>query len=171
MNLNYSSWKKLFLFCVGLFIGSAFCMKWMEADLVLNGQKFSILGLELFYPKEKVAGVLGSIDEHIKVILRYHLSFDFLFMAGVYPGIAALCMMGRFKIQNPGIKKMLAIAAGLQLVAWGCDIVENLYLLKWAKNSTIGNDFGQYHFIVSIKWFIAIAGLLTSIFFVFRKGK
>lgn len=146
MNLNYNSWKKLFLFSAGLFIGSAFCMKWMEADLLLNGQKFTVLGLELFYPKEKVAGVLGSIDEHVKVILRYHLSFDFLFMTGVYPGIAALCMMARFKTLLPGVKRTLIFVAGLQLIAWGCDVVENLYLLKWAKNSTIGNDFGTISF-------------------------
>jgi hypothetical protein len=33
-------------------------MKWMENDLFTNGEKFSILGLELFYPKEKVIGIL-----------------------------------------------------------------------------------------------------------------
>jgi hypothetical protein len=171
MNLNYNQWEKLFLFALGLFIGTAFCMKWMESDFFQNGQKFTIIGLELFYPKEKVAMVLSDIDEHVKTILRYHLSFDFVFMAGLYPGIAALCMMARVKTGINKLKKMLTIFAVLQLIAWGCDIAENLYLLKWVKNSTIGNDFGQYHFIVTAKWIIAITGVLISIPFALRRRK
>lgn len=169
MNLNYNQWKKLFLFALGLFIGTSFCMKWLEACFFLNGQRFTILGLELFYPKEKVAFILS--DEHVKAILRYHLSFDFAFMAGVYPGIAALCMMAREKAGADTLKKILAFLAALQLIAWGCDITENLYLLKWVKNSTIGNDFGQYHFIVAAKWIIAITGVLVSAPFALRRRK
>ena len=169
MNLNHNQWKKLFLFALGLFIGTSFCMKWMEAYFFLNGQKFTILGLELFYPKEKVVIILS--DEHVKTILRYHLSFDFAFMAGAYPGIAALCMMGRGKTTGNTLKKFLAFLAALQLIAWGCDIAENLYLLKWVKDSTIGNDFGQYHFIVLAKWIIAITGVLVSVPFALRRRK
>jgi hypothetical protein len=33
MSTNYQNWLKLFLFCLGLFIASAFCMKWMESGL------------------------------------------------------------------------------------------------------------------------------------------
>ena len=56
MNLSYYRWKRLFLFGLGLFIGTAFCMKWMEDDLLVNNEKFTILGLELFYTKEKLQG-------------------------------------------------------------------------------------------------------------------
>ena len=171
MNLNYNRWKRLFFFALGLLIGTGFCMKWMEADLFLSGQKFTILGLEFFYPKEKVAIILKGIDDHVKTILRYHLNFDFAFMGGVYPGIVALCMMAKEKAQDNRIKKMLVIVSASQLIAWGSDITENLYLLKWAKNSTIGNDFGQYHFIVAAKWVIAITGVLVAIPFALRHRK
>src|SRR5258708_35675886 len=107
MNLNYNRWKKLFLFCMGLSVASVFCMKWIEGDLWNNGEKFTIMGLELFYPKEKVIDVLSHLDDRVKTILNYHLHFDFVFMAGVYPGISAMCMMGREKVSSAVLKKTL----------------------------------------------------------------
>lgn len=169
MIANYKLWQKLFLFSLGLFAGTAFCMKWMEGDFIQNEQKFTVIGLEISYTKEKVASILSGLDEHVKTILRYHLNFDFVFMAGVYPGIAALCMMAREKSSGKIIRTILFVFAVLQLVSWGCDIFENCYLLKWIKNPVIGNEFSCYHFIVAAKWIIAIAGTLISIPLVLRK--
>ena len=97
MALRYNNWQSFFIFCLGLFLGTAFCMKWMEADLRVNGEKFTIIGLELFYSKQKVAHIMASLDYRVQTILKYHLFFDFAFMAGAYPGIASLCMMAREK--------------------------------------------------------------------------
>lgn len=163
MNLNDNRWKKLFLFCLGLAAGSAFCMKWMEDDFWVNGEKFTIVGLELFYTKEKVASVMGGLDGHVRTILNYHLYFDFAFMAGVYPGITALCIMAGGKLKAKALKKLLYILAAGQLLAWACDITENLYLLKWVKLPVIGNEFALFHFIVAAKWIIALTGALISI--------
>ena len=43
--------------------------------------------------------------------------------------------------------------------------------MKWAKNSTIGNNFEQYHFIVVAKGLIAITGVLIAIPFALRRRK
>lgn len=163
MNSNYNQWKKLFLCCLGLFAGTAFCMKWMEGNFLQNGELFTIIGLEISYPKEKVVAILSGLDDHVKTILRYHLSFDFAFMAGVYPGIAALCMMARHKIRGATIRNILSGLAILQVAAWGCDIFENMCLLKWIKNPVIEQGFGTFHLIVAAKWIIALAGVLTSV--------
>ncbi len=163
MNNNYNLWRKIFLFSLGLFAGTAFCMKWMEGDFILNGQKFTVIGLEISYTKEKVVGILAGIDDHVKMILRYHLSFDFVFMAGVYPGIAALCMMARNKSAGSVIKKILLVFALSQIAAWASDIYENYCLLKWVNNPAIGDEFSFYHSIVSAKWIIALAGALFAI--------
>jgi hypothetical protein len=172
MALSYNHWKKLFLFCLGLTIGSAFCMKWMEGDFWANGEKFTIVGLELFYPKEKVMAVLAGLDDRVKTVLGYHLYFDFAFMAGVYPGIAALCTMAKEKVIAGRWKKLLFLLAVLQLAAWAGDIAENMYLLKWLKQPVIGNDFGGYHFIVAAKWIIALTGaLVAAVVFVVRRKK
>jgi hypothetical protein len=171
MHSTYNNWRKLFLFCFGLFAGTACCMKWMEPDFVQNGEKFTIIGLEISYTKEKVEAILAGLDEHVKTILRYHLSFDFAFMAGVYPGIAALCMMARDKASGKIIRRVLFSFAVLQIVAWGCDIFENACLLKWIKTPIIGNGFSFYHIIVYAKWIIALAGALIAIPLAIRKRK
>ena len=169
MLYNHKLWRRLFLFSLGLFVGTAFCMKWMEGDFMQNGQKFTIIGLEITYTKEKVAGILSGLDEHVKMILRWHLSFDFAFMAGVYPGISALCMMARGKLTGAGIRKILIAFALFQIVAWGCDIYENCCLLKWIINPAIGNEFSFYHFMVTAKWIIALSGALLAIPLALRK--
>lgn len=58
-------WGHLFLFCIGLLIVAAFAMKWMEGDLVHDGEKVSVFGLELFYPKENIVEIFsGMSDNH-----------------------------------------------------------------------------------------------------------
>ena len=162
MTLNYKKWQKLFLFCSGIFVAAAFCMKWMENDFRQGGSLFTIIGLEISYSKQKVISILSGLDEHVKTILRYHLYFDFAFMAGVYPGIASLCMMAKEKINNKKVRRFLFLLASLQLVAWGCDVYENMCLLKWIKTPAIISGFDFYHFIVGLKWIIALAGALTA---------
>ena len=92
-------------------------------------------------------------------------------MLGVYPGIAALCMMAREKSGSNIARKILLSLALLQVVAFGCDIAENSYLLKWIKNPVIGNEFGLYHFIVAAKWMIALPAALIAIPMVCTKRK
>ncbi len=161
-------WNRLFLFCLGLFIAGIFAMKWIESDLTYNGGKISIFGLELFYSKDKIVEIFSGIDDKVRTILSYHLSFDFIFMAGCYPGIACLCMMAvqKIKSKNPiaiGSKKILFLLAVTQLFAWAFDIIENYYLLKWLNQPMIGSEFGFYHFIVYCKWIIALTGALFAL--------
>jgi len=156
-------WNRLFLFCSGLFIASAFAMKWMESDLVFNNKPISIFGLELYYSKVKIVEIFSGINARIKTILSYHLYFDFVFMAGVYPGIASLCMIATEKVSNRILKIILFGLAFLQVTAWGFDIIENYYLLKWLKHPVIGEEFGFYHVVVYTKWAIALTGIFLSI--------
>jgi len=156
-------WQRLFLFCLGLFIAGAFAMKWMENDLLFNNEKISIFGLELFYPKEKIVGIFSGINDKVKTILSYHLSFDFIFMAGCYPGIASLCMIASVKAAGKNLKRILFIFAFMQIFGWTFDVVENYYLLKWLKNPVIGDEFGFYHVVVYSKWIIALTGALLAI--------
>ncbi len=155
-------WQRLFLFCFGLFIAGSFAMKWMENDLLFNNEKISIFGLELFYPKEKIVEIFSGISDKVKTILSYHLSFDFIFMAGCYPGIACLCMIASSKV-NKNLKRILFILAFLQIFGWTFDVIENYYLLKWLKNPVIGDEFGFYHVVVYSKWIIALTAALIAL--------
>jgi hypothetical protein len=172
MDLNYKRWQKLFLFCSGLALGAAFCMKWMETDLWQGGEKFTVIGLEITYSADKLNSIMMGLSEQVRTILRYHLHFDYAFMAGVYPGIAALCMMAREKTVNESWKKLLFIIALLQTLAWACDIFENRYLLKWMSSPVTWDAYQVYHVIVWTKWIIALSAIIIVIpFFVRRKRK
>lgn len=163
MKNDSSRWQRLFLFCLGLFIAGAFAMKWMENDLLFKNEKISIFGLELFYAKEKIIETFSGVDDKVKTVLGYHFSFDFIFMAGCYPGIASLCMMASAKVPGKNLKKILLMLAFLQIFSWTFDIIENYYLLKWLKIPAIGDEFGFYHLVVCSKWIIALTGALFAI--------
>ena len=163
MQSSFVNWNRLFLFCLGLFLASSFAMKWMETDFIYNNEPISIFGLELFYPKEKIISIFSGINDKVKTALGYHLYFDFIFMAGVYPGIACLCMMATQKVKKKWLMRVLFTLAFLQLIAWAFDIIENYHLLKWLKNPVIGDEFGFYHSVVYSKWVIALLGVLTAI--------
>ncbi len=170
MEKTINKWKKLFLFCLGLIIASSFAMKWMETDLVYNNTAISIFGLELYYPASKIEEIFSGITKHVKTILGYHFIFDFIFMAGCFPGIACLCMMSTEKVSTIFFKKILIVFAFFQLMAWTFDIVENYYLLKWLKTPVIGNEFWFYHFVVYSKWGIALTGAALSSGVLFVRG-
>jgi hypothetical protein len=163
MNITLNSWKKLFLLCFGIAFGASFCMKWMEGDFIINGEKFTIIGLEISYSKEKVMAILAGLDPRVKTILGYHLSFDFVFMAGIYPAVASLCIMAREKFNSISLRRIAYWLAALQIVAWGCDAGENSYLLKWLDNPVIDDSFSTYHIVVAVKWILVLIGILFSL--------
>lgn len=163
MKNNSTKWNKLFLFCLGLFVASSFAMKWMESDLIYNGYTISIIGLELYYPAKKIEEIFSGLMLPVKTILGYHLHFDFIFMAGCFPGIACLCMMAAEKVNKRKYKRILFALAFLQLIAWAFDIVENYHLLKWLKHPAIGQEFGFYHFAVYSKWILALSAALIAL--------
>lgn len=169
MIISYQGWRNLFITALGIFAGTAFCMKWMEGDFRYNGELFSIIGLEISYSPEKIVSIFRGIDPSVKQVLGYHLYFDYAFMAGVYPGIAALCMMGRVKTESRWLKNILLGLAFLQLAAWVCDILENGYLLHWLKDPSQVGTLGTYHMIVILKWSLALTGALAGIPAALRK--
>ena len=161
--MSYKGWKNLFLFCLGLFTGTAICMKWLEKEFVANGSVFTIIGLEITYSKEQVAAVFLGLQEPARSLLRFQLLFDFTFMAGVYPGIAALCMMAFHKNRKLLLRQLLLVLAALQAVALACDMIENVYLLKWLRRPETISNFGLYHVVVWAKWILALTAALIAI--------
>jgi len=164
MSANVSSWKKLFYFCLGLFLASAFCMKWMEPEFISRGKMFSIMDLELYLGKDELQQLLLNLDDKTSTIVNYHLHFDFLFMAGVFPGIACLCMLTRARIQKErrSIRSILFVMASLQLFAWSFDIYENTHLLKWLKHPDLIDNIGLYHALVRSKFVLAFSGVIIA---------
>ena len=171
MRSAYDRWHKLFLFCFGVFVATTFIMEWLAGDFWLNDEKFSMLGLELFYSKREIISILSQIKEPAKIALNYQLIVDFAFMAGVYPGVASICMMVREKISKNSLRNILFALAILQPVAWAFDITENIYLLNWVDKPEIGDEFGLYHNMVIAKWLIGLIGFFTAIIFLLLKKR
>lgn len=172
MVLSQKQWRNIFLFCLGHFLGTAFCMKWLETLFIYRGEIFTIIGLEIVYPAQKVMDILYRSDQTVLTLLKSHLYFDFAFMIGTYGGIASLLMMARSRITHIIFNRLLLFLAVAQLIAWGCDILENLYLLDWMKNKTdIRPSFSGYHFVVMVKWVLALGGALLSISVLLLKRK
>ena len=70
MSNNIQGWRKLFLFSLGLFAGTAFCMKWMEKDFLFQGQLFTIIGLEISYSGDRLVEILSGITpEELNALL------------------------------------------------------------------------------------------------------
>lgn len=163
MALKGKNGQMLFYASLGLAIGSAFCMKWMEPDLQVNGDKFSIIALELFYPRHQVQSLLSSLDDKTRTILSYHLYFDFAFMTGIFPFLFSLCSMAGQRVNHKLPRTLLQILAWLQLLAWGLDIFENTRLLRWLERPFIYHaDFFLFRLVVGAKWVIAITGLVIA---------
>ncbi len=156
-------WRYLFFFCFGLFIASLMVMKWIETEMIFQGEKVSIFGLELFYTKQRIETIFGGIDASVRQSIGYHLYFDFIFMAGCFPGIASLCMIAAEKVEGKKIRSILFLFAALQIVAWVLDIIENIHLIKWLKYSVIRDDLFLFHAIVYSKWLIAVTGVLVGL--------
>lgn len=163
MIIKTEGWKKLLLFAGGLALGTAFCMKWMEKDFLSQGRMFTIIGLEAVYPPEKLGDILGHISEPVRQALLYHLYFDFAFMAAVYPGIAALCMLAARRCTGSRWVPVFRCLAFAQAAAWACDIAENIYLLRWTHSPERISGVPVFHLIVGVKWGLALLGLLMAI--------
>jgi hypothetical protein len=88
-------------------------------------------------------------------------------MAGVYPGIASLCMLARQKTASVVLRRILLLLAMFQLAALAADIAENI---SWINNPAIGDELGWYHVIVLFKWIFALGGALLSIPILISKG-
>ena len=172
MTANVFNWKKMFWFCLGLTFASAFCMKWIESEFINNGQVFSIMDLELHLDKQGLVKLFAGMDDKAKTILDYHLHFDFFFMAGVFPGIAAICMLTRERVERRMIRSVLFIIASLQLAAWSFDIYENTRLLKWMNNPAAIDKIDFYHLLVRLKFIIAFSGIgISAVAFIFFRSR
>jgi hypothetical protein len=169
---NTKRWTNLFLFCAGLALAAGFCMKWIEPGFRIDGKLFTILELEFHPDIAHVDGLFRAMDPYVRSQLHQHLVYDYAFMAGVYPGIAALCMLAANRFDGRGWKRLLVMLAVLQLFAWGFDMAENYFLLKWLKAGKVGIEFRFFHLIVYSKWVLALSGFFAAILIIiFRRRK
>ena len=135
-------------------------------------RKFSILDLE-FPPS--AAEMVSFIKEIFTLppaqaqktlrALRIQLIIDFLFMPAFYGSIFILCMKVSAKMVYFG-HRFFALLAWLQVIAWLCDIIENIYLLNKIRPEPIISNvaaFKSYEALEVLKWGIPLLASVCSI--------
>lgn len=99
----------------------------------------------------------------LKTIPQFHLIFNFIFMAGILPGITSMCMLARYRKLPAAYTKSLAVMVSLPLLAWLADIAEISWLLHWIAHAHSPDGFALFRWIVAFKWLLLNAGMLRAI--------
>ena len=170
-----SSWPS---FCVA-FGGMLFLiliMKWQSTrfytqDVVLR--KFSIMELEMPATQMELVNLIKGLYDlppatsaaTVKA-LKGQLYTDFLFMPFAYGAILLLCMQLSNKISFSWGTNVFMVLAFLQLLAWLCDIVENIYLLNKIKPTVVASTLVVHKAYLSmecVKWGIALISTISAV--------
>lgn len=132
------------------------------------GRPFSIFNLEFPGSDEALTSLILRMDKEVKKKVRKNLLVNYLFMLGVYPGIAILCFIASSRVYadsplGSNILQMMGIA---QVIPWLCDIIENAILLKKLQKPTPPNPgtYKVFKWIVGIKFFVALIAVTSTIF-------
>lgn len=140
-------------------------------DVILR--KFNIMDLQFASTGLEIVNIIKGLyllpaEKSRKAVnaLRGQLYVDFLFMPAVYGGIFLLCMNVANKMSLAVGENFFAALAWLQIVAWFCDIYENIYLLNKIRpdaTSTENNTHIVFRYIVAVKWGISLFAAICSI--------
>lgn len=139
-------------------------------DVVIR--KFSIMDLELPASAQELVNIVKGIfllpvAQSKKAVnaLKGQLYVDFIFMAAAYISIFILCSIVSGKMTYLG-HSVFMVLAWLQLIAWLCDIIENIYLLKKLTPAIVASKpavHKAYQILEILKWGIAMTGTVCSV--------
>lgn len=135
-------------------------------------RKFSMLDLE--FPgsaiefAEIIKGIFflpGALSKKTLRSLKGQLYLDFLFMLSTYGSVFILCMKVSVKMTSVG-RALFIVLAWMQLLAFVCDIIENIYLLNKLNPKTEvskPSNYKAYQINEISKWAIVLTAAVCSI--------
>lgn len=143
-------------------LGRHFCIHKAGADV-----PFSIMDLMMPLSERELVNMCLTMPESSKTAVRRQLTVDYLYMFGVYPGVALLCGIAANKMEHIG-KWFFWILAAAQLLPWLFDILENIYLARKLRNPVVDEQhpqrFARYIWQVKAKFIIGFAGAICAVF-------
>ena len=98
--------------------------------------------------------------------LKAHLKIDFIVMPLVYGAIGLLCWRVANKAAIPLVVNFFMAITYLQVLAWLCDVIENIYLLNKIKPSVTASSAAvhkAYVIMEWVKWGIVLIGTTSAI--------
>lgn len=165
-------------FCIalGVMLIITLVMKWQSKYFYTNDviiRKFGIIDLELPASPQEIVNIIKGIfllpkDSSQKALnsLKGRLLIDFIFMPAAYGAIFLLCMKVSWKMSSVG-HWLFAVLAWLQIIAWICDVIENIYLLNKIKPGILAPSiavYKAYMMMEIIKWAIILVSVVCSLF-------
>ncbi len=170
--------NSLVLFCItfGVMQLTSLIMKRQEANFCTNDgtvRAFSIFDLEFAANAKEIVNLISGIfnlppaKQHTSVkALKSQLYIDFLFMPAAYGSIFLLCIKTSDKLTTHAGKTVFLVLAWMQVLAWLCDIIENIYLLTKISPKPKGSGpfaFALYQLNEWFKWGISLTGAVCGI--------
>ncbi|MDP4262141.1 MAG: hypothetical protein Q8941_06385 [Bacteroidota bacterium] len=165
-------------FCAvfGLLLVITFMMSLQSAHFYTKDNviyKFSIIDLELpSTPTELVNLIKGlyklpePLSKKAVSALKGQLYIDFLFMPCAYGALFLLCMRVSEKMQPAIGADIFLVLAWLQGIAWLCDIIENIYLLRKIDPNPVLSSHSvhkAYLYMEALKWGIALTAAICAV--------
>jgi hypothetical protein len=150
-----------------VFITSTIIMRRLAKKFITKtGRPFSIFSFEFPGSDEKLVSLILKLDKDVKGAVKLHLVIDFIFMLGVYPGIAILCFIASNASDSVIGSITLQGLGWLQIIPWLCDVIENVILLKKIKSPLPVNEilYRLLKYVVGTKFFVATLGVSSTIF-------
>jgi hypothetical protein len=138
-----------------------------------TGSSFNVMDFELPGSVDNFNNLLKKwSSEEEKAFILKQLWIDYFFMSTLFPALFILCLWARkmaierekllgHKGRYQGMKVILSTLAGMQLLAWVFDIVENVRLTTWINQGYAENLF-LFEDMVRLKFFFGIVGALTA---------
>ena len=169
-----------FAIVFGLFLVISFIMiklsgRFYTKDVVVR--KFNIMELQVPATATELVNLIRGLyllppAQSVKAIgaLRTHLKLDFLFMPLAYGSVFLLNWKVAHKMEHPLGHYVFMAFAFLQFIAWLCDIIENIYLLKKIQPEPVKTDaetHRNYLRMEAIKWGIYLTGLVCAVSAIF----
>ena len=153
---------------------AALARRFRQHNKDLGNVPFTILDLQFPSSESELCQLIRDLPKDARKALHAHLWVDYLFMIGLYPAIALLCLVLGDK--TGAGQYFFWLIAALQLFAWLFDVLENAYLLKKLRKPVVkasGLSFKTYTFYVYAKFILAFLGVavtLPVIFYFWMSG-
>lgn len=140
---------------------SALARRFRTMDTDVGEVPFSILDLQFPSSENELCMLMSRATPDGRKALRMHLLVDFLFMMGLYPMVAILCLaLGE---KTGAGQYFFWLVAALQFCAFLFDILENFYLLSRLANPKARGGFKTYKFYVFAKFILAFMGVAVTL--------
>ncbi|MEO6672598.1 MAG: hypothetical protein ABIN93_04150 [Ginsengibacter sp.] len=136
-------------------------------------RKFSTMDLELPSSAQELVNIIKGIfllpvDKSQKTLkaLKGQLYVDFIFMPAAYGSVFLVCMIVAGKMSHLG-NYVFSVLGWLQIVAWLCDIIENIYLLNKIDPGVVPSQpaiHKAWQVLEITKWGIVMTGTVCAVF-------